>query len=395
MAVMIGIPGLIIYLSLFVVLFWMLHKVKRNSENKTTQITIHGIQATLIGYFVANLFFFDTFATYLMFFTIVGYSLFLIYSNNENSENSNTPKQIKGKVLIIGTLSVFLILFLWQYNFLPLQINAEINRADTLIANKNCDKAFLAMDNLLTKHSFLDSYVRSSYVDQIKKCANLYPENDLSYAKKGMEVLKEAVKIRPLYSRFWIFLGSFAIVQADAEENPETKQNLINEANSYLDKASELAPNHQEIIIEQAKISMVEKNYAKMGERAEECIAKEESAGECYWIRAFSKIYLGNLDQVQKDIRTAEEKGFLVYSVSSLYQLVNAYADTKSYQQLASVYEQLITINPDVAEYHSSLAFTYYQLGEYQKARTEAQKFLELMPEAEDEVKAFLKMLPN
>jgi len=395
LAVTVGIPGLIIYLLLFVVLLWQLHKVKTKTENKKTQMIAHGMQATIIGYFFANLFFFDTFSTYLLFFLTIGYLLFLIYSNEENFENENAPKQIKGKGLIMGILSILLILFLWQYNFLPLQINAKINKADGLIVNKKCDEALSLMDNALSSRSFLDGYIRSSYIDDIKKCANLYPENNLAYAKKGVEILQEAVKIRPLYSRFWIFLGSFTTIEANSKETATEKNDLLSQANSYFNKSLELAPNHQEVIIEQAKANMVAGNYALMKQEAEDCIAKDQSLGECYWIKGLSEIYLKDKDNAANDIKKAEEKRFNTSSVLSLHQLVNVYADTKNYTELAAVYEKLITLRPDVAEYYSSLAFTYYQLGEYEKSREKALKFLELMPEAKAEVESFLKLLPN
>jgi len=395
LAVTIGIPGLIIYLLLFVVLLWQLHKIKIKSENKTTQMVAHGMQATIIGYFFANLFFFDTFSTYLLFFLIIGYLLFLISLTKENPENESAPKQIKGKGLITGILSVFLILFLWQYNFLPLQINAKINKADGLIVNKKCDEALLLMDGALSSRSFLDGYVRSSYIDEIKKCANIYPENNLAYAKKGVEILQEAVKIRPLYSRFWIFLGSFTTIEANSKETAIEKNDLLNQANSYFDKALKLAPNHQEVIIEQAKANMVAGNYNLMKQEAENCIAKDPSLGECYWVKGLSEIYLKEPDIAASDIKKAEDQRFDTSSVLSLHQLVNVYADTKNYKDLANVYEKLITLRPEVPEYYSSLAFTYYQLGEYQNAHDKALKFLELMPEAKSEVNAFLDMLPN
>jgi len=403
-----GIPSLIIYLSLFGILLWQLQKIGRSKKieevNANRTLMAHGIQATLIAYFVANFFFFDAFPTYLIFFLLVGYSMHIIYYNAQDetqiytetrrTDHKTAQKKNSWKPVSIFVLFSVLVLFLWQYNILPLQVNAQINKSIDLAENKNCEKAFLIMDVLLLKHSFLDSYVRSYYINEIKKCADYYPEKNLEYAKKGVDVLQEAVKIRPLYSRFWMFLGSFTTVKANAEEDTSTKENLIKEANLYFEKALKLAPNHHEILVEQAKTNIVTKNYLEMKKISKECISKEESLGECYWMKALSEIYLRDLNSAVIDINLASEKGFGTTSVLSLHQLVSAYAAIEQYNELAAAYEKLIILRPDVAQYHSSLAFTYLKLKQYDKARTEALKFLELMPEAKEEVNAFLKMLP-
>ena len=68
-----GIPALLVFLTLISVLFWKLQK------NKT--ITEHALQTTFLAYLSANLFSFDVFSTYLIFFLIVAYSLSLIQTN--------------------------------------------------------------------------------------------------------------------------------------------------------------------------------------------------------------------------------------------------------------------------------------------------------------------------
>jgi len=80
-AVTAGIPALIIFISLFAVLFWGLQKVKEKQIENS--LICHGIQATFFGYLTANLFGFDVFSTYLILFLIIGYSLSLI-KNNES-----------------------------------------------------------------------------------------------------------------------------------------------------------------------------------------------------------------------------------------------------------------------------------------------------------------------
>ncbi len=394
-----GILGIIVYFTLFGYIFWKLQKLKSKNPHS---ITAHGVQATLIAYLAANIFSFDGFASYLIFFLLIGYSLYLISLSSVNPILTSVQNNVKNssgnqlwKKSIIVFLFITLIIFLWQYNIKPLQINAKINIADSLVINGSCNNAVKIMESIMSKRSFLDAYSKMNYVDFMKKCANSYPENNFIYAKRGIEIMKEAIKIQPLFSRLWIFLGGFTNVEASIEKDPDKKIELINEANSYLEKANTLAPNHQETILEQIKNYMISGNYQNMKNKAQQCIALYPNVADCYWQKALSEIYLKEKDNAIKDIKIAEDKHFISTNVLSLNQLANAYAKAQNYKELALTYEKLIEIKPNIAQYHSSLAFTYKELGEYKKAQQEALIFLKLMPEAKDEVNMFLQTLPK
>jgi len=394
-----GILGIIAYLALFVVLFWQLQKLKNNQREsaiiRENTIIPYGIQATLVGYIVANFFSLDSFGTYLIFFLLIAYSLHL---NDEISGNPLSSVKISVKPwiksVIVSVLFCTLILFLWQYNILPFKINAEINKASTLADQKYCGKAFSLMDKILLKHSFLDSYARMEYVEFTKTCNNYFPENNLVYIKRGLELINEAVKIQPLYTRYWLLLGSSTTVLAAQEKNTDSKNNLLKQANYYFDRASQLAPKNQEILVEKAKMEIVAGDYKNAQDYSEKCITLNPNLGDCYWYLALSKIYLKDTDGAQKDIQAASDKKYNINSKVSLGDLSNAYGSISDYQDLVPIYEKLIAIDTNFAQYHSSLAFFYKELGEYDKARQEALKVLQLSPESKQNVDDFLKTLP-
>jgi len=400
-AVTSGILTAIVYVALFVILFWSLSRhsgIPLEAGQKTSHddnsLIYHGIQATLIAYFVANFFSFDGFSTYLLFFLIIGYCLHLTVSANNIVKNTGDQKKVKGAKVIMGALFVLLVFFLWQYNLVPLQINSEIVRADNLAEKNRCEQALSILNKTLTKHSFLDAYTAIHYVEIVKKCAGLNPEKNLEYTENGIELMKEAVKIRPLYSRLWIFLGSFTTVKANYEEDPTIKKQLIVEAYSYFEKALQLAPKHQETLIEWAKANMVAGDYQSMNEKSIRCVALDQSLSDCYSIKATSEIYLKNFSQAKEDLEIIMQRYSDAPSESSLYLLVEAYTKIEDYTGLINIYKKLIRTNPNVAQYHSSLAFAYYKLKDYKLAREETLTFIKLMPEAKEEAEAFLKMLP-
>ncbi|MGD0577178.1 MAG: O-antigen ligase family protein, partial [Candidatus Staskawiczbacteria bacterium] len=364
-----GILGILAYLFLFIFLFLQLQKLKRHPQesadkNENPRLIAHGIQATFIGYLVANFFGFDSFSTYLIFFLLVGYALYLISSNTTKTENPHEPAVIRINLRIKSAfmfiLFCVLIFFLWQYNILPLQINAKINNASNLADQKQCSQAFSAMDKILKEHSFLDSYARLEYVEFTKTCDNFYPENNLTYIQNGIKLINEAVKIQPLYTRYWIYLGSSTGFMASQEKNnPVAENDLMRQANYYFGKASQLSPKRQEVPIAQAKMEIALEDYNGSQNYLEKCIALNPGLADCYWYLGITEIYKKDIADAQKNIQLAHDKIYDIWSKTSLNELSDAYGSISDYQDLVPVYNGLIAINPNVAQYHSSLAFFY------------------------------------
>jgi O-antigen ligase len=390
-----GILGLLAYFALFGVVIVKLQQAKRDAD-QSKKIIINGVQATLIGYLVANLFSFDTFTSYLLYFLLIGYAMHIIYQHQpaEKEPDANLPKK-PWKPALLAFLSLLVIIFLWQYNIVPLVVNAQINNADIQGYRKNCDKAFSLMDSALTYHSFLDAFARIQYAYLAKECIAYYPQQRAAYAAKGIAVLQENKKIQPLYTRLWMFLGDFATTQAKAETDPATKINLVRQAYEYLDQAKKLSPKRQEILLERTATDLAAKDYTAMNQDAENCIALDPNTGDCYWQKAIAQIYQQNLTDAKKNIDIAAQKKFRTDNIIAVSDLADAYLAIKDYQDLALIYEKLIAINGSVPQYHTSLAVIYKNLGEYQKARAEALRFLELVPSAKNQVDEFLKTLPQ
>jgi O-antigen ligase len=400
-AVSSGIPALIIYLSLFIFLFWQLHKNKHRTEHGDTQIIMHGLQATFIAYLIAIFFSFDNFSTYFMCFLLAAYSTYLIYRENIEektqiiSQKNTANKNTWWKPVLIFSLFCFLILFLWQYNYVPLKVNAQVNIVNDLVSQKKCDSMISFMDEAVSQHSFIDSYARMQYGDFIRSCnAWSYPANESIYLKKGLEVIEQAVKVQPSYTRYWIYLSETSNNLAFIQKNDASKNELIKQANNYLDEAIKLSPKRQEILISEAKIKMTDKDYKGMKDYSEKCVEANPGLGDCYWYLGLAEICLKDNINAEKNIKIAGEKGADISSLEKLTELSNAFVAVLDYQSLISVYQQLILANPNEAQYHSSLAFVYKQTGDYGKARQEALKALELSPESKPNVDAFLNSLP-
>jgi len=387
-AVTAGIPALIIFISLFAVLFYKLQKVKYNPDNPNAIIT-HGIQATFLAYFANNLFVFDTFSSYLVLFLLIAYSLSLT-TQSKKSAIAEKTEGVKYKKMIILALFVCLIWFIWSLNLKPLIINKQANIA-LQSKDENCEQALAQIEKLLSSHSFLDHYLGIKYVNIVNACIKKEPSKSIEIAQNVISVLKKNTKIRPAYTRNWLYLGIYA--------NFLIEKGLasVDEADYYFAKAQEISPKRQEIFDEWAKTYFITNEYLRAKEKAQKCIELNPFAiiGECWWTKGLCNIYLGNIKQSKIDLQAAKEKKYDTESKTSLLQLVEAYLETENYEELIEVHEKLIKLEPDNAQYYATLAYNYKVIGNYEKAEETAEKMLELFPEMKEKVEEFLKTLPN
>lgn len=403
-----GILGMLAQIALFITLLWQLQKAKLNKDNS---ILCHGLQATIIGYLVTGFFSLDSLSVYLTLFFIIGYILYLTTENETKKEIIN-PIEVKKawwKPIVIFIVFLILIIFLWQYNFLPLQINGDINKAVALASQKNCVGALSLMDKNLLKNSFLDSYVRMEYIEVEKPCSEYYPENALAYTNRAIEILSEAVKIQPLYTRYWIDLGELTTTLTDQEDDPVKKAALSKQAMNYFDKALQLAPKHQEIFTDLAELEIALGNYDKAISYSQKCIDLNPNISDCYFYMAISNIYARNDSNGKIYLQKAEDMGAYMSSGKKLLLLSNAYGSIPDYKNMAIFLEKLVAnsadgvaydiknnrkINQTIVQYHSTLAFLYSKMGQYEKARQEALFVLKISPESESSVTEFLKTIP-
>lgn len=408
-AATVGIPFLIIYLLLNVLVIWKLRKASENQKPES-QIISHGIQATIIGYLITNFFSFDVFSTYLIYFIILGYSFYLLSENN-NQENIATEDKVKPafKKSLLAILFIVLVWFLWSENLKPFLINKEINTL-TFLVNKatSCDAIITRTDKLLTQHSILDNYLRLSYIDIIGVCSSkdTSKEKSTEYSYKVLQLLADCIKERPTYTRNWIFQGvhAYNMLNTNTSLDQAEKDRLFKLAYLSYEKSKELSPRRQVTYIGWAKTDLLLNKYDEALAKVDECTNLNPNFNDCWRLKSLIYIAKGNIEEGTKILSNSFGKGGSqnIYSDEMLSQLVNLYSglikktgDLKYYGVLANLFKELIVSNPNNFQYHASLAFTYKALGQYDDARKEAAEVVRLSPDSKAAVEAFLKTLPK
>lgn len=419
---------LIVYLAFFIIFFWHLQKIKKTrmvltgeSDNQAQKniIYAHAIQATIIGYFVSNIFSFDTFTSYLFFFLMLAYSCQLAVSYNIEAKKENPkrprPENMLFKYRNIALFACFLALasFLWWGNIKPARAVWKLNIADLYAESRKCNAALSLAEKFSSPPYIAGNYLRMGYAEIIQRCLEKKPEKMLELAEKAVVLLEKNVKEQPQGARDWLLLAEFKnfIIEekVDLADNKfiptPAMEKLKSEAEYSFAKASQLSPNRQEIYKEWSKTGLITEDYQLAEQRAQKCIDLNEKYAPCYWLIALIKGHQKDKAGFDKFYSLSVEKGFNPNAEEPLEHLANMYIRTNDYAGLKETYLKMIEISEDInqkaqledinkkAQLYASLAVVYKELGEIKKAREAALTALKLQPEAKPIVDEFLKSL--
>jgi tetratricopeptide (TPR) repeat protein len=398
-----GVPALVVFLLLFIFLFLKLQKNK--------SVLKHGLQATFIVYLINNLFNFDVFSTFLLFFFSVAFALYLTSEKPNLEKKSFNKKENPFRTIAFVIAFILLLSFMWFGALKPLWINKEINVALSYLEQGRKDLAIQKMENVLTKKSNIRNYTLLQYVEIVNISMNIPPaptaETRLQLTQKTASALKESVTLRPYYTRSWWALNIYTNYFLGVLQNPSDE--LKQEAVGFCQKARELSPGHWKIIKDCTTTYLTLENYDTALEAAQKCLDVKPDEGICWIRKAMAHIGLGNIDEAKKDIEEAKNVNYPEkYDLTQRSQIVGFYnsmlkKDTINeqtrqflYQELITLYQDLIAAsvheyNIDSPQYHASLAYIYEQAGNQEKAREEASIVLKLAPEAAKSVDEFLK----
>jgi tetratricopeptide (TPR) repeat protein len=251
---------------------------------------------------------------------------------------------LKWRGVIIFLLFIFLIWFIWVFNLKPLKINSQINLARHLAKNEKCQMAISVMEEILPQKSILDSYLRLKYFETLDRCQR---DLKIDLTKKKIEILKEQIKIQPYYTRSWISLGSLTNVLIESENDPQNIEKLKKEANYYFEKANQLSPKRQEVFIEWVITDLLTGEYQKAKEKAKKCIKLNEKLGDCWWQMALSNIYLGEKEMAKENMEIAKERGYPIESKISLLELIRAYTKVGNFEEAKKETLKILELFPE------------------------------------------------
>lgn len=395
-----GVIGLLSYLSIFGVAYWLL--IKRFKEKRIGPAVIGGFGAMFIAYFIHNLFIFDTTANYYLFFLILGYINFITKKEEGLVEKATEKTQdVQEKVFKEKKPSIFLIVILlalaasmiYKTSIEPAKANYTCTRAILIGRQGDNQAAFDKYREALSyktpqgkyeiRHKLAKFIIQ--YNSQLKRKENRISQETLDYT---IEEVKKNIATHPLDYIPYLYVGRMYIMLIDEEESAGEN------AEEYIEGALAINDRNPRVWYElgQAQLSRRKDQEAlRSFKRAYELNPK---ARESAWYLGMTYAQAGNIEEAIKYVEEGIKNGYRYDdSINDIMRLIDLYSKTKNYYKIIDLYKIAVKEQPSNAQLYASLAATYKAVGDIENAILSAKKSAEVNPDFKAESEAFINSL--
>lgn len=384
-----GILGLLAYLSIFGSAFYVLRRCLKNRSLGLFEIIL---VVVLFGvYFFHNLFVFDNLTSYFMFFTVLGF----VHSSYfwRDDKNGAGAKIANTEVKEIGFLSylyvtgafAFVVFSLYFMNFKPILASQRL--IQTLYAMRGgqpVGSVLQKFNEVFSLQTFGTGEAReqlSSFANTVSNSGQVPAEQKNKVLSKAVdEMEKQVVLTKNQDARYLIMLSALY-----------NRSGRLEDAMAMLMKAKELSPKKQHINFVIADAYLSSGKYKEALAILQEAYNWDKTYHEAAKNLAMVAI-LNNQEQYAEQILDDARKihGGYITTLQKSMEFLNVYAKAGNFEKVRDIWVYLIGQEPDNAQYYVSLAATYLQLGEREKAVEELQKAAQINPDFKTQADYFI-----
>ena len=371
-----GFAGLLAYLFLVVSMAVAFYRYSRRAEDWRGKTEGLVLLSLLAAYLIQNLFVFDNYGTYLGFYTLMAYAVFLGRERREDGDELNVQGERVSKAMMAAgvVVAVFIVTGWWSI-YQPYRQAATVIEATKLLYGTH--SVGDEVKNKFLEAVEISSVGRAEAREQMGKIVNDIlntaagrqspKENREAFVKAMLSEMESEIASKPDNLRTRLFLGTIYTRFAEIDKS------FLDKGTAHLEEAIRISPRKQQVYFALAE------NYMKQneGEKAFQLLGKAvELAPEYHTARAnyaFIAALLGNRQVVEE----MASKNF----VGEDYAKVgSAYITTQSFSRALIYYEKAVELASNDAGYHANLAGLYLNQGRRKEAIEQALKAREIDP---------------
>lgn len=202
-----GITGVLTYISIYVAVFYYIW-VHRESEWSIYDKSI--LTGLLIAYIINNFFLFDNIATYILFFTILGYVHFRsIPESKKNKVQRGQLKIVTSNLMFIPTV-ILIFLLVYMMNGKALLASYETHKGKELFETDS-SMSFAYFQKALSRESFLNHDIQRELLILVNnaKIQNKQVALNNEFEQLAVREIEEQLQELPSYPRAYYLAGSF------------------------------------------------------------------------------------------------------------------------------------------------------------------------------------------
>ncbi len=384
----VGVAGLIAYLSTIVIATVFLCKLFRNGKIKSTTL---GVFAGLFtAYMVNNLFAFDSFNTYFLFFAILAFVHWQHTSNRieEVSNNQSTPNNFVRS--IVTTIVLFAISFsVYNYNIKPIKAAKSVietlrtvTYSQTGARIRDLDKGIEIIKNNIDLNTFGTTELReqaAKYADNINKDPVTSAGDKEKFITFALEEIQKQIAENPLDVRAKVF-------EIDLLSSIGDHQQAILKAK----RLTEISPKRQQFYFILSEAYFKSGNGTEAINVAKKAYEIDPQNPDAVHNLAILYIYAGRKDLSDQLLKKHFDK-----VIFSDIRYINAYSAHKDFERMALIWESVVESNPANFEYRLGLVSIYLKTYQDQKAVEQLQKAIELNPDFSQQGQIFIQQILN
>ena len=404
-----GIIGLLSYLSLFIMSFVLLWQGARYGVVLPKESII--LFVALISYFAQNIFVFDNFNTYYVFFGIMAYINTYSYSfppppgadappaqkansalNQQKFQPQDKRKSFNTSILAVPkslsavcALGIFILIFAYFLSIKPLkQSRALINALRSGAEAKSALDVLNSFKYALSYRSFGDSEVReqlAQFALQTFNNTNIPQEQRNEIARFAVEELEKQVRLIPGDVKYKLFLANLFMVFSSADPTYSQKTELT------LLEALKQSPTKQPVYFTLAQYYFNTNQAEKALEISWKAAELAPNYVDAQVNLAMVAIYLGKKD-IEERVTVWIEKMFETANDghNQYPKLINAYSAVNNYSKVVEYYGKLIDVRkkinqPDNAQDRINFAISLAKIGQIDLAKEQVKEAVRLDPD--------------
>jgi tetratricopeptide (TPR) repeat protein len=372
-----GLAAFLLYISLFVASLVLLWKSNLTFAEKSL------LTGLFVGYAIHNIFVFDNIASYMLFFTMLGFvhsvtsekPIRLLEISDEQTENQIVVRDY----IYFPIIAILVVAGLYFINIRPIQANKHLIAGLGSCSGGSVRPSIVPYDQALK----YNEYVANQEIrEQLLTCAtavitaaSVPPDLKKEFYDISTREVQNQLKATPNDARAFVLGGVFL----DSIGDWTNGQGLLLRAN-------ELSPNKQSLMYELAQNYMNTKKIPEaldLLKKAYELVPENTNA---------KLAYAGTLIQVGQDQKAVEVYGGDT-SFMEDQRIINIYIQNKNYPKVIELYKKLVEKNPDNPQYYGSLAAVYFQNGQSSQALAVLEQMKTKFPESLKDIEAAINQV--
>lgn len=374
--VMAGIPGLFLYLAIWLAIAKKIFKKENFSKANLA------LFALAVAFSVHSLFAIEDPTVNTAMFFFFAFCSLIFWPDNRAAEAGN-GKKIYFPLLLIGGL-----VLIYFYNIKPLQAGTayvEFKNAGNAQEKKQAAEKMLAIATPYADN-FRFRFANATFFDAGTKIDPVYAGWAMDTA---IEEMGKVLVRHPADFSYFHTLGNLYL----REGSMKSDAGLLNRAIEFYKKALALSPRRQATMFQLATTYLLAGRAGDAVDLLKQAVSSGEALGQPHWRLAVALFADGQKEEAYKEFKNSIKIGFFDTIDNELKQAASLCVEFKDYACTASVYEVLTARNPNNADLYAQLAAAYAAAGRYEDAKNAVLKAVGLDSSLSAEAKIFLKQI--